>query len=204
MINNITLVGRLTKDPELKYTPSGVAVANFTLAVNRKFSNQQGEKETDFINCVVWRKQAENAANFLKKGHLAGVEGSLQTRNYEGQDGKRVYVSEVIADSVQFLEPKRDSQPTGQQGQMNQPTNQQQQQPSFQQQQQQQPTFQQQSYSQQQQQPSFQQNQQMVGAGAGNGGQLGGFSQNGQQGNSTYQPYPNHGPIEVSDDDLPF
>lgn len=204
MINNITLVGRLTKDPELKYTPSGVAVANFTLAVNRKFSNQQGEKETDFINCVVWRKQAENSANFLKKGHLAGVEGSLQTRHYEGQDGKRVYVSEVIADSVQFLEPKKDNQPTGQQGQTNQPNTQQQQQPTYNQQQQQQQ--QQPSYNQQQQQPSFQQNREMVGAGVnggGYGGQQGGFSQNGQQGNSNYQPYPN-GPIEVSDDDLPF
>ncbi len=106
MINRVVLVGRLTKDPELKYTPAGVAVATFTLAVNRTFSNQQGEREADFINCVVWRKPAENTANFLKKGSLAGVEGRLQTRNYEGQDGKRVYVTEVVADSVQFLEPR--------------------------------------------------------------------------------------------------
>jgi single-strand DNA-binding protein len=106
MLNRVVLVGRLTKDPELKYTPSGVAVANFTLAVNRPFSNQQGEKETDFINCVVWRKPAENVANYLKKGSLAGVDGRLQTRSYENNQGQRVYVTEVTAESVQFLEPK--------------------------------------------------------------------------------------------------
>ena len=106
LINRVVLVGRLTKDPELRYTPSGVAVATFTLAVNRTFANQQGEREADFVNCVVWRKQAENVANFLKKGSLAGVDGRIQTRNYEGQDGKRVYVTEVVAESVQFLEPK--------------------------------------------------------------------------------------------------
>lgn len=106
MMNRVILVGRLTKDPELRYTPSGVAVATFTLAVNRAFTNQQGEREADFINCVIWRKPAENVANFLKKGSLAGVDGRLQTRNYEGQDGKRVYVTEVLAESVQFLEPR--------------------------------------------------------------------------------------------------
>ena len=109
MMNRVVLVGRLTKDPELRYTPNGVAVATFTLAVNRPFSNQQGEREADFINCVVWRKPAENVANFLKKGSLAGVDGRIQTRNYEGQDGKRVYVTEVLAESVQFLEPKGSS-----------------------------------------------------------------------------------------------
>jgi single-strand DNA-binding protein len=106
MMNRVVLVGRLTKDPDLRYTPNGVPVATFTLAVNRPFSNQQGEREADFINCVVWRKPAENVANFLKKGSLAGVDGRIQTRNYEGQDGKRVYVTEVQAESVQFLEPK--------------------------------------------------------------------------------------------------
>lgn len=107
MINRVVLVGRLTKNPELKYTSTGNAVATFTLAVNRTFSNQQGEREADFINIVVWRKQAENAANYLHKGSLIGIEGRLQTRNYEGQDGKRVYVTEVVADSVQFLESSR-------------------------------------------------------------------------------------------------
>lgn len=105
-MNRTILVGRLTKDPELRYTPSGVAVATFTLAVNRTFTNQSGEREADFINCVVWRKQAENVANFLKKGSLAGIDGRIQTRSFEGQDGKRVYVTEVVAESVQFLEPK--------------------------------------------------------------------------------------------------
>jgi single-strand DNA-binding protein len=106
MMNRVVLVGRLTKDPELRFTPNGVAVATFTLAVNRSFTNAQGEREADFINIVVWRKSAENAANFLKKGSLAGVDGRIQTRSYEGQDGKRVYVTEVLAESVQFLEPK--------------------------------------------------------------------------------------------------
>jgi single-strand DNA-binding protein len=108
-MNRVVLVGRLTKDPELKYTPNGVPVATFTLAVNRPFSK---EKEADFINCVVWRKPAENAANFLKKGSLAGVDGRIQTRSYEGQDGKKVYVTEVQAESVQFLDskPKEDKQ----------------------------------------------------------------------------------------------
>ncbi|EBF5125501.1 single-stranded DNA-binding protein [Listeria monocytogenes] len=106
MMNRVVLVGRLTKDPELRYTPAGVAVATFTLAVNRTFTNQQGEREADFINCVVWRKPAENVANFLKKGSMAGVDGRVQTRNYEGNDGKRVYVTEIVAESVQFLEPK--------------------------------------------------------------------------------------------------
>ena len=110
MMNRVVLVGRLTKDPELRYTPNGVAVANFTLAVNRTFTNQQGQREADFINCVVWRRQAENVANFLKKGSLAGVDGRIQTRNFEGQDVRRVYVTEVVAESVQFLEPRNSSQ----------------------------------------------------------------------------------------------
>ena len=105
-MNRVVLVGRLTRDPELKYTPSGVPVANFTLAVNRPFKNEAGDNEADFINIVVWRKPAENVANYLKKGSLAGVDGRLLTRNYEGQDGKRVYVTEVTAESVQFLEPR--------------------------------------------------------------------------------------------------
>ncbi|EAC2998228.1 single-stranded DNA-binding protein [Listeria monocytogenes] len=106
MMNRVVLVGRLTKDPDLRYTPAGVAVATFTLAVNRTFTNQQGEREADFINCVVWRKPAENVANFLKKGSMASVDGRIQTRNYEAGDGKRVFVTEVVAESVQFLEPR--------------------------------------------------------------------------------------------------
>lgn len=107
MMNRTILVGRLTTDPTLRYTPTGVPVSNFTLAVNRNFTNQQGEREADFVNIVVYRKPAENVANFLKKGSLAGVDGRLQTRSYESEDGKRVFVVEVNAESVQFLEPKR-------------------------------------------------------------------------------------------------
>lgn len=106
MINRVVLVGRLTKDPELRYTPNGVAVANFTIAVNRPFSNQQGDRDADFIQVVVWRRQAENVANFVSKGSLVGVEGRIQTRSYDNNEGRRVYVTEVVADSVQFLEPK--------------------------------------------------------------------------------------------------
>lgn len=106
MINRTILVGRLTKDPEFRTTPSGVNVANFTLAVNRTFTNSQGEREADFINVVVFRKQAENVNNYLSKGQLAGVDGRIQSRSYENQEGKRVFVTEVVADSVQFLEPK--------------------------------------------------------------------------------------------------
>lgn len=121
MMNRVVLVGRLTKDPELKYTPNGVPVATFTLAVNRAFTNQQGEKEADFINCVVWRRPAENVANFLKKGSLAGVDGRVQTRTYDGQDGKRVYVTEILAESVQFLEPKSAAGNSGEGGYNNPP-----------------------------------------------------------------------------------
>ncbi|MDY0404134.1 single-stranded DNA-binding protein [Virgibacillus sp. 179-BFC.A HS] len=113
MLNRVVLVGRLTKDPDLRYTPSGVAVANFTVACNRPFTNQQGNREADFINCVIWRRPAENLANYMKKGSLIGVDGRIQTRNFEGQDGKRVYVTEVVADSVQFLESKGASQSQG-------------------------------------------------------------------------------------------
>lgn len=103
LINRTVLVGRLTKDPELRYTPSGVAVTTFTLAVNRQFSNNQGEREADFINIVAWRQLAELCANHLKKGSQAGLEGRLQTRSYDNKEGKRVYVTEVVADMVQFI-----------------------------------------------------------------------------------------------------
>lgn len=106
MLNRVVLVGRLTKDPDLRYTSSGIAVANFTVAVNRPFSNQQGDREADFINCVIWRKPAENLANYMSKGSLIGVDGRIQTRSFDGQDGKRVYITEVVADSVQFLESR--------------------------------------------------------------------------------------------------
>src|SRR5690625_1831525 len=109
MLNRVVLVGRLTRDPDLRYTPNGVAVANFTLAVNRPFTNQQGNRDADFINCVVWRRPAENLANYMKKGNMVGVDGRLQTRRYEDQDGKTVFVVEVVADSIQFLESRKDN-----------------------------------------------------------------------------------------------
>lgn len=169
MINRVVLVGRLTKDPELKYTQSGIAVTRFTLAVNRAFSNQQGEREADFINCVAWRKQAENIANYLRKGSLAGVDGRIQTGSFEGQDGKRVYTTEVVADSTQFLEPRSANQDR-------------QQAPSYGGA----PSYnappQGQGYNQQSYQPN-QQNMTRVD-------------------NDPFQP--GGGPIEVTDDDLPF
>jgi single-strand DNA-binding protein len=110
MMNRVIIVGRLTKDPELRYLANGTPVCTFTLAVNRPFKNQNGEQEADFISVVVWRKPAENVANYLKKGSLAGVDGRLQTRSYEGQNG-RVFVTEVIADSVSFLDSKGKSTP---------------------------------------------------------------------------------------------
>ncbi|MCM3731988.1 single-stranded DNA-binding protein [Fictibacillus nanhaiensis] len=179
MLNRVVLVGRLTKDPELKYTPNGVAVANFTLAVNRPFSNQQGEREADFINCVVWRKPAENVANYLKKGSLAGVDGRLQTRSYENNQGQRVYVTEVMAESVQFLEPKN-ANAGGQQYQggnnFSGPSNDR-------------------GFGQQNQNRSY-------GSDNGFGGQQ---QQNPKRNNFNDDPFANDGtPIDISDDDLPF
>ncbi|MEB6301148.1 single-stranded DNA-binding protein [Mammaliicoccus sciuri] len=170
MINRVVLVGRLTKDPEYRVTPSGVQVATFTLAINRTYTNQQGEREADFINCVVFRRPAENVNNYLSKGSLAGVEGRLQSRSYENQEGRRVYVTEVVCDSVQFLEPKGANQ--RQSGNDNQ------------------------SYN--QNNNEFQ-----------NYGQdFGGNQQQGQKAPSNQQssnPFANaNGPIDISDDDLPF
>ncbi|MEK4427579.1 single-stranded DNA-binding protein [Solibacillus sp. FSL K6-1523] len=191
MINRVVLVGRLTKDPELRYTPSGIPMARFTIAVNRTFSSQSGEKEADFIGCIAWRKQAENLANFMRKGSLIGVEGRIQTGSFEGQDGKRVYTTDVVADSVQFLEPRGGANAS--QGMPNQQYGGQQNygggQPSYNSQ----PNAQyggaqpqQDSYGSYQQQPQPPQNQQ----------------------NYTRvdeDPFANSkGPIEVSEDDLPF
>ena len=106
MINNAVLVGRMTRDAELRYTPQNVAVATFTLAVNRTFKSQNGEREADFINCVMWRQQAENLANWAKKGSLIGVTGRIQTRSYDNQQGQRVYVTEVVAEYFQMLESR--------------------------------------------------------------------------------------------------
>lgn len=108
MLNSVCLVGRLTKDPELRYTPNNQAVATFSLAVNRNFKSQNGEREADFINCVIWRQQAENLANWAKKGALIGITGIIQTRSYENQQGRRVYVTEVVANDFQLLESRKE------------------------------------------------------------------------------------------------
>lgn len=153
MINRWVGVGRLTKKPEIKYSTSGVPVCRFTLAVNRTFTNQQGEREADFPNIVTFRKTAENVANYLDKGSLVGIEGRIQTSSFDGQDGKRVFMTEVVADSVQFLEPKsnRSEQPN----------------------------------SSQQNVPAYQQTSQQSYTRSDN------------------DPF-NSGPVEVTDDDLPF
>lgn len=102
-MNRCVVLGNLTRDPELKTTTSGKSVCNFTVAVSRRFSNQNGEREADFIPIVVWGKPAENCAKYLRKGSQCSVAGTIQTRNYEAKDGSRRYVTEVIADEVQFL-----------------------------------------------------------------------------------------------------
>lgn len=116
MLNNVCLVGRLTDNPELRYTPNNQAVATFRLAVNRNFKSQNGEREADFINCVIWRQQAENLANWAKKGALIGIVGRIQTRSYENQQGQRVYVTEVVADNFQLLESRKDREAGPSQG----------------------------------------------------------------------------------------
>ena len=188
MINNVVLVGRMTRDAELKYTQSNIAVATFTLAVNRNFKNENGDREADFINVVIWRQQAENLANWAKKGALIGITGAIQTRNYENQQGQRVYVTEVIANNFQLLESRNSQQ-----------NNQNQQQGNYQQNQS--------GYQQQQSNYSNQGNNFQNG---NSYGQQGSFF----EGNTT-NPVPeftrnenpfgrSSNPLDISDDDLPF
>ena len=110
MINSVSLTGRITKDIELRYTQSGIAVGSFTLAVDRQFRSENGDRETDFINCVIWRKSAENLSKYTRKGSLIGVSGHLQVRNYENQQGQRVYVTEVVIENFALLEHKKSSE----------------------------------------------------------------------------------------------
>ncbi len=110
MINKVILIGRLTRDPELRRTPQGDAVTSFTLAVNRNYTDKDGQQQADFINCVVWKKSAENVERYCSKGSLVGVEGRIQTRSYDNQQGQRVYVTEVICNSVQFLDTRQKNQ----------------------------------------------------------------------------------------------
>lgn len=108
-MNKAFLIGRLTRDPELRYSLSNAAIVNFSIAIDRQYTNNQGQRETDFINIVAFQKQAENVKKYLSKGSLVAIDGRIQTRNYEDKDGKRVYVTEVVADRVQFLESKGSS-----------------------------------------------------------------------------------------------
>lgn len=118
MLNRVILIGRLTHDPELRYTQnSGIAITRFSLAVNRKFTNQNGEREADFINIVTWRGLAENCANYLRKGSLVAIEGRIQTGKYENNEGRTVYTTDVVADDVRFLEPRNRDAGSGQQSQ---------------------------------------------------------------------------------------
>lgn len=191
MINNVVLVGRLTRDAELRYTQSNIAVATFTLAVNRPFKNEAGERDADFINCVIWRQSAENLANWAKKGSLIGITGVIQTRSYDNQQGQRVYVTEVVASNFKLLE-SRNSQQNNQGHQDNHGG------------------YQQQGYS--NQGGSFQN-----GNNQGNNFQNG--NSYGQQGSffegNTTNPVPDFtrdnnpfgrptNPLDISDDDLPF
>jgi len=121
-MNKVFLIGRLTRDPELRYTGSNTAVASFTVAVNRNFTNQSGEREADFIQVTVWRKQAENVKNYLTQGSQVAIDGRIQTRNYDGEDGKKVYVTEVIAENVEFLSSKGSTGGAPSTGNTSQPT----------------------------------------------------------------------------------
>lgn len=209
MINRAVLTGRLTRDPELRYTTSGIATISFSLAVDRQFRNQNGEREADFINCVIWRRSAENFANFTRKGSLVGIDGRIQTRNYENQQGNRVYVTEVVVDNFALLEPRQQGQsnhqasyPHQQNGQNQGYRNQGQQNYS------QQLNRQSQSYS-QQGQPNNQSNRQQ---GQFNGNQARPNNQPAsqhnnapQQGNGAYnQQQQNQSNGQVREDDLPF
>lgn len=110
MLNSIVLTGRLTKDVDLRFTKSGTAVGSFTIAVDRQFRSANGERETDFINCAIWRKSAENLAKFTHKGSLVGIEGHIQTRTYDNAQGNKVYVTEVVVENFALLEPRQTSQ----------------------------------------------------------------------------------------------
>ncbi|MDT6979434.1 single-stranded DNA-binding protein [Levilactobacillus zymae] len=196
MINRVVLTGRLTRDVDLRYTQGGAAVATFTLAVDRRFTNQQGEREADFVSCVIWRKSAENFAQYMHKGSLVGIEGRIQTRNYENQQGQRVYVTEVVVENFSFLEPRSSNRNAAPQGGNNYgaPVN-------------------------NAPQNNQNQNNNPFTSGTNNGAQGNANpatsapstpagnnqSNNGNQGSNTNDPFANTGDsIDISDDDLPF
>ncbi|PWG00518.1 single-stranded DNA-binding protein [Levilactobacillus bambusae] len=187
MINRVVLTGRLTRDVELRYTQSGAAVATFTLAVDQRFTNSSGERGADFISCVIWRKPAETFANYMHKGSLVGLEGRLQTRNYENQQGQRVYVTEVVVDNWSFLEPRSANSNSGNNGNYgnNNGGN----------------TNNNNNYN------APQGDVNPFAGGSNNGGNRGGNSapSNNNGGNAPADPFANSGDqIDISDDDLPF
>ncbi|WCG35610.1 single-stranded DNA-binding protein [Companilactobacillus farciminis] len=192
MINRVVLVGRLTRDPELRYTANGAAVASFTVAVNRQFTNSQGEREADFINCVIWRKAAENFSNFTNKGSLVGIDGRLQTRNYENQQGQRVYVTEVVVENFSLLESRAESEKRNSGAGSNQA-------PSYN------------NNNQSSQSPFGNNNNNNYGNNAGNGNfdnsnnNSNNNNQSNNSNNNNGDPFANNSkPIDISDDDLPF
>lgn len=192
MINRVVLVGRLTRDPELRYTANGAAVASFTVAVNRQFTNSQGEREADFINCVIWRKAAENFSNFTNKGSLVGIDGRLQTRNYENQQGQRVYVTEVVVENFSLLESRAESEKRNSGNNSNQA-------PSYN------------NNNQSNQSPFGNNNNNNYGNNAGNGNfdnsnnNSNNNNQSNNSNNNSGDPFANNSkPIDISDDDLPF
>jgi len=205
MINRSVLVGRLTRDPELRYTSGGAAVATFSLAVNRNFTNQNGEREADFINCVIWRKAAENFANFTHKGSLVGIDGRIQTRNYENQQGQRVYVTEVVVENFSLLESRAESEryranngggsaPTNNGGGYNQNNN---------------SGYSQNGQNAAPQQSSSNNNNNPFGNGNAAGASTSGSANNSapasSANNNQADPFANNGDqIDISDDDLPF
>ena len=193
MINRVVLVGRLTRDPELRYTANGAAVASFTVAVNRQFTNSQGEREADFINCVIWRKAAENFSNFTNKGSLVGIDGRLQTRNYENQQGQRVYVTEVVVENFSLLESRAESEKRNSGAGSNQA-------PSYNN-----------NNNQSSQSPFGNNNNNNYGNNAGNGNfdnsnnNSNNNNQSNNSNNNSGDPFANNSkPIDISDDDLPF
>ncbi|KRL67262.1 single-stranded DNA-binding protein [Companilactobacillus versmoldensis] len=195
MINRVVLVGRLTRDPELRYTANGAAVASFTVAVNRQFTNAQGEREADFVNCVIWRKAAENFSNFTHKGSLVGVDGRVQTRSYENQQGNRVYVTEVVVENFSLLESRAESERRAQ-NENNNGGNQASNNNSY--------GNNQSSYSNNNQSNNNQSNNNSGNA-SNNSNNNNNSNSNSNSGNNMNDPFAdNSKPIDISDDDLPF
>ncbi|WP_407894728.1 single-stranded DNA-binding protein [Lacticaseibacillus sp. N501-2] len=196
MINSVSLTGRLTREVELRYTQSGVAVGSFTLAVDRAFTNANGQRETDFINCVIWRKSAENLSNFTRKGSMIGVTGRMQVRNYENNQGQRVYVTEVVVENFALLESRATTEARPQEPAGNNQNSGNNFQNNF-------------SGGQPAPQNNFGGSQNAAPSSSSNNG--GNDSQpnfganNTNANNNTADPFANNGqPIDISDDDLPF